>query len=203
MSLYVHRPSVTDPERWRPTGDDTFYVLSPVPHLGQDNPVDWEPKSRVYRAQGAQDARRDHARVSGPHQSTEMVFTPETFRDRYLSPSWLRAFRSSRASCKARGSARTTSAKRPRACIWSGRARIPAPGLPGVISSAEVLGKLVPDRRAWLDKDGRRMIRPRRSGALPRGDPHRVAVVSCRVETVARAGARSGAGALCVLPAGR
>ena len=41
MSLYVHRPSVTDPSV-APEGDDTFYVLSPVPHLGHDTPVDWK-----------------------------------------------------------------------------------------------------------------------------------------------------------------
>jgi phytoene desaturase len=32
MSLYIHRPSVTDPS-CAPDGDDTFYALSPVPHL--------------------------------------------------------------------------------------------------------------------------------------------------------------------------
>ena len=40
MSLYVHRPSVTDPG-CAPEGDDTFYALSPVPHLGHGETVDW------------------------------------------------------------------------------------------------------------------------------------------------------------------
>jgi phytoene desaturase len=48
MSLYVHRPSVTDPSV-APVGDDTFYVLSPVPHLGHKNGVDWATEAEPYR----------------------------------------------------------------------------------------------------------------------------------------------------------
>jgi phytoene desaturase len=44
MSLYVHRPSVTDPSV-APEGDDTFYALSPVPHLGHDNRA-WTGQAR-------------------------------------------------------------------------------------------------------------------------------------------------------------
>ena len=50
MSLYVHRPSVTDPTV-APDGDDTFYALSPVPHLGHDNDVDWSEMDEPSRAQ--------------------------------------------------------------------------------------------------------------------------------------------------------
>jgi phytoene desaturase len=35
MSVYLHRPSVTDPSV-APEGDDTFYALSPVPNLHGD-----------------------------------------------------------------------------------------------------------------------------------------------------------------------
>merc|ERR1712065_23999 len=34
FSLYLHAPTVTDPSL-APEGCDGFYVLSPVPHLGQ------------------------------------------------------------------------------------------------------------------------------------------------------------------------
>lgn len=39
FSLYLHAPSVSDPSM-APPGQDAFYVLSPVPHLGKAN-VDW------------------------------------------------------------------------------------------------------------------------------------------------------------------
>ena len=33
FSLYVHRPTATDPS-FAPPGKDSFYVLAPVPHQG-------------------------------------------------------------------------------------------------------------------------------------------------------------------------
>lgn len=84
MSLYIHRPAVTDSTA-APHGDDTFYVLSPVPHLNWDNPVDWKREEPIYRAKVAAEVEK---LIPGfqDHISTELVFTPETFRDRYLSP---------------------------------------------------------------------------------------------------------------------
>ena len=40
FSLYLHAPTVTDPSL-APPGGGTFYVLAPVPHLG-NAPIDWE-----------------------------------------------------------------------------------------------------------------------------------------------------------------
>ncbi|WP_108838732.1 phytoene desaturase [Tateyamaria sp. Alg231-49] len=142
MSLYVHRPSVTDPTA-APKGDDTFYVLSPVPHLGWDNPVDWKVEEPIYRAKVAAEIEK----IMPGFQDdivTEAVFTPETFRDRYLTPhgcgfsieprilqsAW---FRPHNVSEEAKG------------LYLVGAGTHPGAGLPGVVSSAEVLGKLVPD----------------------------------------------------------
>jgi len=76
--------------------------------------------------------------------STEMILTPEDFRDRYLSPNgsgfsieprilqsaW---FRPHNISEEAKG------------LFLVGAGTHPGAGVPGVISSAEVLAKLVPD----------------------------------------------------------
>ncbi|MEW9921744.1 phytoene desaturase [Marimonas sp. MJW-29] len=149
MSLYVHRPSVTDPSV-APEGDDTFYVLSPVPHLGWKNAVDWTHEEPVYREriarvlEGVMPGFRER-------MSTELVFTPETFRDRYLSPygagfsieprilqsAWCRPHN---VSEEARG------------LYLVGAGTHPGAGLPGVVSSAEVLGKLVPDAPVVADQ---------------------------------------------------
>ena len=43
MSIYLHRPSVTDPSV-APKGDDCFYALSPVPNLKTKSPIDWLKK---------------------------------------------------------------------------------------------------------------------------------------------------------------
>jgi len=46
FSLYLHHPTVTDPSM-APPGCSTFYVLSPVPHMGK-LPIDWEEVGPVY-----------------------------------------------------------------------------------------------------------------------------------------------------------
>ncbi len=46
FSLYLHMPTITD-ESLAPPGCETFYVLSPVPHLGAD--IDWTTMARPYR----------------------------------------------------------------------------------------------------------------------------------------------------------
>jgi phytoene desaturase len=45
FSLYLHRPTVTD-QSLAPDGDDAWYVLSPVPHLGAK--VDWAEMHERY-----------------------------------------------------------------------------------------------------------------------------------------------------------
>lgn len=142
MSLYLHRPSLTDPSV-APAGDDTFYVLSPVPHLGHDNPVDWAAEEPRYKARVLAELEKTLPGI-GARISTEVVFTPETFRDRYLSPqgsgfsieprilqsAW---FRPHNVSEEAEG------------LFLAGAGTHPGAGVPGVVSSAEVLAKMVPD----------------------------------------------------------
>ena len=46
FSLYLHMPSLTDPSV-APPGGESFYVLSPVPHLGSG--TDWTKAAKPYR----------------------------------------------------------------------------------------------------------------------------------------------------------
>ncbi|MBI3789901.1 MAG: phytoene desaturase [Gemmatimonadetes bacterium] len=46
FSLYLHRPTATDPTL-APPGHDCWYVLSPVPHLGAN--IDWQVEGPRYR----------------------------------------------------------------------------------------------------------------------------------------------------------
>lgn len=143
MSLYVHRPSVTDPSV-APEGGDTFYALSPVPHLGFDNPVDWAEEGPRYLEKVRKVLEESLIPGFSDRLSASEYFTPFDFRDRYLSPqgagfsieprilqsAW---FRPHNVSEEARG------------LYLVGAGTHPGAGLPGVISSAEVLSKLVPD----------------------------------------------------------
>jgi len=142
MSLYVHRPSVTDPSV-APEGDDTFYVLSPVPHLGHGG-VDWAIEEARYKAKVLKVLEDQLLPGLEPHIISEQVFTPDTFQSRYLSPhgagfsieprilqsAW---FRPHNVSEEAEG------------LYLSGAGTHPGAGVPGVISTAEVLAQLVPD----------------------------------------------------------
>ncbi len=46
FSLYLHMPTKTDPSL-APEGCESFYVLSPVPHL--DGDIDWNTQAPIYR----------------------------------------------------------------------------------------------------------------------------------------------------------
>lgn len=143
MSLYVHRPSVTDPSV-APGDGDTFYALSPVPHLGFDDPVNWAETAEAYRQKVLKILEDRLLPGLSRHLSASLVFTPDQFRDRYLSPhgcgfsieprilqsAW---FRPHNVSEEAEG------------LYLVGAGTHPGAGLPGVVSSAEVLAKLVPD----------------------------------------------------------
>lgn len=143
MSLYVHRPSVTDPSV-APDGDDTFYVLSPVPHLGHDTPVDWATMEKPYRDRMLAILEDQCMPGLSDRLGPELVFTPDTFRDRYLSP--LGSGFSIEPRILQSAYFRPHNVSEEAAGLYLvGAGTHPGAGLPGVISSAEVLGKLVPD----------------------------------------------------------
>jgi len=159
MSLYIHRPSVTDPSV-APEGDDTFYVLSPVPHMGGENPVDWEAERGAYEdkvaavLEGVIPGFRERI-------SASVTFTPNEFRDRYLSPYGAGFSIEPRIFQSAWFRPHNVSEEAP-GLYLVGAGTHPGAGLPGVISSAEVLGKLVPDA-------------PGAARNAPRGTPQKLA----------------------------
>lgn len=77
FSLYLHRPTATDPSL-APAGGDAFYVLSPVPHPGAE--IDWSDAARRYRNAivGELEARYSPRRLSSHHHRTH---PRSSFRD--------------------------------------------------------------------------------------------------------------------------
>lgn len=142
MSLYVHRPSVTDPSV-APAGGDTFYALSPVPHLGHGG-VDWASEAEPYRQKML--AMLEDRLLPGlsRHITTSRVFTPETFRDRYLSPMGAGFSIEPRILQSAWFRPHNISEELP-GLYLAGAGTHPGAGVPGVIGTAEVLASLVPD----------------------------------------------------------
>lgn len=141
FSLYLHRPTASDPSL-APPGCDAFYVLSPVPHLGSG--VDWRCEAEPYRTRV--EARLESTVLPGLRDSivTSRLLTPLDFRDELLSvhgaafslePTLLQSawFRPHNASEEVGG------------LYLVGAGTHPGAGLPGVLSSARVLDRIVPD----------------------------------------------------------
>ncbi|MGD2135596.1 MAG: phytoene desaturase family protein [Gemmatimonadales bacterium] len=146
FSLYLHRPTATDPAL-APDGHDAFYVLSPVPHL--DGGVDWSARAEAYRRRIARYLSETVLPGLEEYVVTSRVLTPQQFRDDYL------AFRGAAFSF---APVLTQSAYfRPHNrsediehLYLVGAGTHPGAGVPGVLSSARVLDRVVPDPHALV-----------------------------------------------------
>jgi phytoene desaturase len=141
FSLYLHRPTATDPTL-APPGCDAFYVLSPVPHLGGG--IAWRERAEPYRQAVAR--HLDATLLPGLEDQvvTSRITTPQDFQDRLL------AFRGAAfglepvlsQSAWFRPHNRSEDVER---LYLVGAGTHPGAGLPGVLSSARILDSVVPD----------------------------------------------------------
>ncbi|MEM1417216.1 MAG: phytoene desaturase family protein, partial [Myxococcota bacterium] len=82
FSLYLHRPTKTDPSM-APEGRDSFYVLSPVPHL--ESGVDWERMNEPYRKAVESYLERTLMPDLQENLTASLTLHPKGFLDDYLS----------------------------------------------------------------------------------------------------------------------
>jgi phytoene desaturase len=82
FSLYLHAPTVTDPSM-APPGCEAFYVLSPVPHLGNAS-IDWTQQAKPYADKIYQVLER-HLPGLRKRIVTERFFTPLDFQSELRS----------------------------------------------------------------------------------------------------------------------
>ena len=141
FSLYLHRPTATDPTL-APPGCDTFYVLSPVPNL--EGNVDWHERAEPYRRAIAASLSATLLPGLEGHVISSRVTTPLDFQNRLQSlhgaafglepilrqSAWLRPHN---RSDDVDG------------LYLVGAGTHPGAGVPGVLSSARVLDRVVPD----------------------------------------------------------
>ena len=141
FSLYLHRPTMTDPSL-APPGCDSFYALAPVPHL--DSGVDWTQMAEPYRRRIEQ--RLEETVMPGLSQSivTSRVLTPLDFRDRLLSVKGA-AFSLEPRLFQSAWFRPHNKSEEVEGLYLVGAGTHPGAGLPGVISSAKVVEGLVPD----------------------------------------------------------
>ena len=144
FSLYLHRPTASDPSV-APPRFDAFYVLSPVPNL-QGN-TDWTTTAEPYRQAIEERLASTILPDIGRHIVTSKILTPLDFQDRLgslhgaafgLEPVLLQSawFRPHNQSEDIAG------------LYLVGAGTHPGAGVPGVLSSAKVLDRVVPHAAA-------------------------------------------------------
>lgn len=140
FSLYLHRPTATDPSL-APPGCDAFYVLAPVPNL--ESGTDWREAAEPYRRAIEAELERTVLPGLGRAVVTSRLMTPQDFHDRLLShagaafamepllrqSAWFRPHNQSEDVAN---------------LYLVGAGTHPGAGLPGVLCSAKVLDRIVP-----------------------------------------------------------
>jgi phytoene desaturase len=140
FSLYLHRPTRTDPAS-APPGHDLFYALAPVPN--QQSGLDWEKLSAAYRERILSVLERDWL-----PDLRENLVTSFSVDPRYFAHT-LRSYAGAGFGLepRLRQSAYFRYHNRSQAypgLYFVGAGVHPGAGLPGVLASAKVMEKLVP-----------------------------------------------------------
>jgi phytoene desaturase len=141
FSLYLHRPTATDPAM-APVGCDTFYVLAPVPNL--QSGTDWTAYAETYRASIAKALEETVLPNLSEHLTVSFMTTPQDFQDNLLSfkgaafglePLLLQSawFRPHNLSEDIQN------------LFMVGASTHPGAGIPGVLMSAKALETVLPD----------------------------------------------------------
>lgn len=156
FSIYLHRPTATDPS-FAPPGCDSFYALVPVPNLTAG--IDWAVegpslRERVVAALGA-------TILPGLEQSicADFYMTPEDFATRYLAPAGS-GFSIAPHFSQSAWFRFHNRGEGPRNLYLVGAGSHPGAGLPGVLSSAKVVERLLPTAASERSPD---LARPQRA----------------------------------------
>jgi phytoene desaturase len=139
FSLYLHRPTATDPSL-APPGCDSWYVLSPVPHLGGQ--TNWRTAARPYRDRIVQYLEDRYMPGLSRHIVTEHMIDPLHFRDALNShlgsafsvepiltqSAWFRPHNRSEDIPN---------------LYFAGAGTHPGAGIPGVLSSGKIVAEMI------------------------------------------------------------
>ena len=141
FSLYLHRPTATDPSV-APAGCDCFYVLAPVPHL--DSGTDWKTHAEPYRQ--AVCKRLEETLLPGlsQHIVTSHVMTPQHFQDDLLSYKGA-AFGLEPVLLQSAWFRPHNRSEDIENLFMVGASTHPGAGMPGVLMSAKALQTVVPE----------------------------------------------------------
>ncbi len=145
FSLYLHRPTATDPSL-APDGCDAFYVLSPVPHLASG--TDWASEAEPYRRAIAAHLEATLLPDLAANIVTSRVTTPRHFQDDLSSLNGA-AFGLEPVLTQSAWFRPNNRSEDVANLFLVGAGTHPGAGLPGVLSSARILDTVVPHAEAF------------------------------------------------------
>ena len=139
FSLYLHRPTKTDPSL-APEGCDAFYVLSPVPHLASGD--DWYRKASEYRDAIVSYLEQHYMPDLSKHIVTEHHIDPLHFRDTLNSYKGS-AFSVAPTLTQSAWFRPHNRSEELENLFFVGAGTHPGAGMPGVISSAKIVADMI------------------------------------------------------------
>lgn len=140
FSLYLHAPTVTDPSM-APNGCSSFYVLSPVPHLGKAD-IDWQTEGPRYADRVLGELERRVLPGLREHLVTRHFITPRDFEKDLFAYQGSAFSVAPRLTQSAWFRPHNRDPKIPGLYIV-GAGTHPGAGLPGVINSAKATARLI------------------------------------------------------------
>lgn len=146
FSLYLHRPTATDPSL-APPGCDAFYVLTPVPHL--DSGTNWQQTAQPYLQSIARHLEATVLPDLERNVVTSRMLTPLDFRDRLLSEKGA-AFSLEPVLTQSAWFRPHNASEDIERLYLVGAGTHPGAGVPGVLSSARILDAVVPDASTFV-----------------------------------------------------
>ena len=145
FSLYLHRPTATDPAM-APEGCDTFYVLAPVPNL--QSGTDWAARAEPYRAAIAKALEATVLPHLSQHLTVSFMTTPQDFQDNLLSYKGA-AFALEPLMMQSAWFRPHNRSEDIQNLFMVGASTHPGAGIPGVLMSAKALETVLPDAASF------------------------------------------------------
>jgi phytoene desaturase len=139
FSLYLHAPTRTD-KSLAPEGCECFYVLSPVPHL--EGEIDWETEKEKYADKILESLEKVCPDLR-KHIISKIIITPKDFEkdlDAYLGS----AFQFEPVLTQSAWFRPHNVTEDIEGLYLVGAGTHPGAGLPGVLSSAKLIDKVIP-----------------------------------------------------------
>ncbi len=139
FSLYLHRPTATD-RSLAPDGCDSWYVLSPVPHLGAN--INWKTQAKSYRDRIINYLEKNYMPELSRHIVSEHYIDPLHFEgtlNSYLGSAFsVEPTLMQSAYLRPHNKSPDISN-----LYFVGAGTHPGAGMPGVISSGKIVGNLI------------------------------------------------------------